>query len=367
VTLGLKDAGQTIVESDDESQKDLLLNDFWTIIDRIKRYPGVEYLSVSEASSPYSGSWMTRGFFIDSIKEYYQIKSVTPDFFNVYKIDIEKGRIFNWDSSDEVMISANDHNEFLKKEVLKLDTVNYGEQRDRDHKLMNVVGVTNRSKRSEFDSYGGIVYLPWKKNDRGIIGYISATEISIRLKPGTQKDFVENFTKNMQEQISVGPYFLTSVQSLETAREEYMLWTNISNNMKSIFSITAFILINIFLAIMGTFWFRIQARRSEIGLRIALGSTKINIKKILIGEASLLLFLSSIIGTIICINISATDVLGILGIPQAKRDESVINFSQYFIDYSFTFLFLAFIIVFAIWYPAQKAAKIPPAIALKDE
>lgn len=35
-----------------------------------------------------------------------------------------------------------------------------------------------------------------------------------------------------------------------------------------------FFLVNVFLAVIGTFWFHVSRRRSKLGLRMAMGSTR---------------------------------------------------------------------------------------------
>ena len=54
-------------------------------------------------------------------------------------------------------------------------------------------------------------------------------------------------------------------------REDYNR-TNV-NQMQTRFWMMGFLLVNILLGIVGTFWFRTQHRRGELGLRVAVGST----------------------------------------------------------------------------------------------
>lgn len=190
-------------------------------------------------------------------------------------------------------------------------------------------------------------------------------EMCIRIKPEADKNFIEQFKKDMTRQLEVEHYFLSSIIPLEKDREMYMDWKGYSNNFKSIYSVSAFLIINIFLGIIGTFWFRIQSRRNEIGLRIALGATRKNIKQIFISETLLLLFLASVIATIFCINISISDILKDIGVPVIDKDESSV-ISQ-LTNYIATFAFLAIITIIAVWYPAMKASKIQPAETLRAE
>ncbi len=193
------------------------------------------------------------------------------------------------------------------------------------------------------------------------------SQICVRVKAEADKNFIERFTKDMQNQIAVDPYFLSSVTSIDDIRKDYIKWTGYDSNFKSIFSISAFLLINIFLAVVGTFWFRTQTRRSEIGLRIALGSSRVNVQTIFIIETILLIFFASIIATIISVNVALADVLKDIGIPVVERGEDEIRLGQYLINYCITFFILVTISIIAVWYPSRKASNIQPAEALKDE
>ena len=54
---------------------------------------------------------------------------------------------------------------------------------------------------------------------------------------------------------------------------------------------------------MGTFWFRTRHRRSEIALRMAMGSSRSRIRSRLLGEGLLFLVLAAIPALIICGNL----------------------------------------------------------------
>lgn len=365
INISTKDEGKEILSADDEEAKKKMQEDIWTIYDRIKQYQAIEYVSYSNSAYPYSGSWSSTSVMQDSVKLNLQIKRITPEFFNVFKINIISGTPFTWENSitgRPVIISADKNDLFGKQNPEKVEFIN--RDKDNNENNDNVIGVANKSKRSEFEEYNAIGYYPMKKDDQNVARY---REICIRVKPEADKNFPEQFTKDMRNQLEVGHYYLSSVTPIDEDRENYMGWTGYSDNFKSIYSISAFLIINIFLGIVGTFWFRVQSRRSEIGLRIAMGSTKGGVKRIFISETFSLLFLASLVATIICVNISIGDILKDINLPVPDRGEEKVEIVQHFINYGITFVFLALIAFFAVWYPASRAAKIQPAEALKDE
>lgn len=361
INMGIKEEGHVLINNGTDAQKDSLVNIVWTIVDRIKKYPDIEYISLSSAAVPYSGSFMSNKASLDTMVDYIQFKSVSPDYFNVFKINLQQGQVENWNNTDNIVISGNKDNQFLKHDVKQIKSLVTG-----DNENKQVIGVAASSKRSEFDEHNPIVYTLLSTNDRETV-YFDGTEICVRVKAEVDKNFIERFTKDMQEQIAMDPYFLSSVTSISDLRKEFMKWNKYDNNFKSIFSISSFLFINIFLAVVGTFWFRIQTRRNEIGLRVAVGSTRMNIKALFILETLILLLLASLIATPICINIALADILRDIGVPSIDRGEEPIQISQYVINYLFTAFILITISISAVLYPSWRASRIQPAEALRDE
>lgn len=361
INMGIKEEGHVLINNGTDAQKDSLVNIVWTIVDRIKKYPDIEYISLSSAAVPYSGSFMSNKASLDTMVDYIQFKSVSPDYFNVFKINLQQGQVENWNNTDNIVISGNKDNQFLKHDAEQIKSLVTG-----DNENKQVIGVAASSKRSEFDEHNPIVYTLLSTNDRETV-YFDGIEICIRVKAEADKNFIERFTKDMQEQIAMDPYFLSSVTSISDLRKDFMKWNKYDNNFKSIFSISSFLFINIFLAVVGTFWFRIQTRRNEIGLRVAVGSTRMNIKALFILETLFLLLLASLIATPICINIALADILRDIGVPSIDRGEEPIQISQYVINYLFTALILITISISAVLYPSWRASRIQPAEALRDE
>lgn len=361
INMGIKEEGHVLINNGTDAQKDSLVNIVWTIVDRIKKYPDIEYISLSSAAVPYSGSFMSNKASLDTMVDYIQFKSVSPDYFNVFKINVQQGQVENWNNTDNIVISGNKDNQFLKHDTKQIKSLVTG-----DNENKQVIGVAASSKRSEFDEHNPIVYTLLSTNDRETV-YFDGIEICVRVKAEADKNFIERFTKDMQEQIAMDPYFLSSVTSISDLRKEFMKWNKYDNNFKSIFSISSFLFINIFLAVVGTFWFRIQTRRNEIGLRVAVGSTRMNIKALFILETLFLLLLASLIATPICINIALADILRDIGVPSIDRGEEPIQISQYVINYLFTAFILITISISAVLYPSWRASRIQPAEALRDE
>jgi putative ABC transport system permease protein len=150
-----------------------------------------------------------------------------------------------------------------------------------------------------------------------------------------------------------------------TERKELYDEDRAGNDLKSILSITAFLFINVFLGIIGTFRSRTEARKSEIGLRLALGSSRRKVQLQMLTETMILLFVAGIIGVYICVNLGQSDLLEAIGIPLADYEQAGFGSGHAVVNAVITFLFLALISGFAVWYPSRLASRTQPADTLR--
>jgi len=363
ISIGMKNEASGNEEQQDENESATKI-DVWTVFDRIKAYPGVESACISFASMPYSPSYSGTSIYYDSVSSSTRMKQITPEYFDVFKIDMLQGKMFTWDDIVEdkfVVISANRNDEFLNMPVGKVQSFYFGRIGDTPdpERQRTVMGVASKSKWSEYHDYEAVIYYPVKRDD----SKFGTGEICVRLKPEADHNFISRFTKDMSEQLEIGQYYLSSIESLQERRADFI--KDQEFEMNSMYSILTFVIINIFLAIIGTFWFRTRSRRNEVGIRMAHGASRASIKSIFIVETLLLLFIASIIGAIICINISMADILREMDLPVAERETTSVT--DHIINYALTFIILSVIAFIAVLYPAAKASGIQPAETLRAE
>ena len=339
-----------------------------TFEDRVLKYPGVESMSFSWAAVPYGLRNRKNQYYINgdtTVMHNVDVREVTPSFFDVFKVKVEHGRIFNPDDNDaqyQVMLSPDKKYRFGNKDashpVAEVKSLtSYSDRRPRE-----VVGITERQKNNFFDPHFNGVYFSYRHEQLDL----ARSQLAIRVSPEADKDFVARFRKDMKQQLQLGPYYLSSVTSLSKMRSIYERF-GYTDSINSMYAVTLFLMLNVFLCIIGTFWFRTQARRNEIGLRIALGSSKRKVRAMLYAEAFQLLLLASIPAAYICLNLGGTELISSLGIPTADRVRGDIGWEQDIINYVLTFAFLAVITALAIWYPARLSTNMSPAEALREE
>lgn len=129
--------------------------------------------------------------------------------------------------------------------------------------------------------------------------------------------------------------------------------------METQLCVLGFLLLNIFLGVIGTFWFRTQQRRKEIALRLAMGSPRRGIFSYLMYEGILLLTLAVIPATVIAFNIGYAELVDVGRMP--------FDTGRFLSALVVTWMLMALMIVAGIWYPAYGAMRVHPAKALHDE
>ena len=124
-------------------------------------------------------------------------------------------------------------------------------------------------------------------------------------------------------------------------------------------AVNVFLLVNVFLAVIGAFWFRVNRRRGELGLRMAVGSTRRDIRLLVSGEGLLILTITAIPALLVCLNLAHADFL--------NTEVMKVTFGRLLVDSLLTWGILAGIIMLATWYPSRKASRLEPVEALHYE
>lgn len=339
--------------------------DFLAIVERLKHHPDIEYVSVSQHSSPYNSSNSDASIRQDSTYLNQLRRYVTPDFFNVFQYQNIDG------SGSQTLADAFEANTIIVPSNLWEKRYPEGKNLLRQEfflgndstKTFRVAAVTQPVRYSDFSpAYGWAgTYVARYMSDwffSNLKGKnFTYYEICIRTRPGTSPEFAEELMKNAPRLYNVGNCYIQNIQSFDDIRYGFQL--DDVNALKKRAFIMLFLLVNIFLGIIGTFWYRTQQRRSELGLRIALGSSLPKLNRLLVGEGLLLLALAVIPALIICYNIGSANL------SDARQIQW--GMERFIPGVLITLLLMVLMIVVGIWYPARQAMRIKPAEALHEE
>lgn len=357
-----------------EDDMDALLE----IAERLRHRPGVEAVAISQNCIPYGDGSNGIEVFVDTVSVHIMRRLAQSDYLRLFRIQgvavqDADGRTVRTTSSDSLaavlkpgtMILS--RNAVAKYESLGMPdaTALLGRQLplwnpDSDNRL-RVTGIAEPTRWNHFetaDQWGG----PFIATDfpREVMMEFENTaylQLSLRVSPEADHGFMDALMADADRLYRVGNTYLLDIQPFSQLR--YVNELENVNEVKTQLCILGFLLLNIFLGVIGTFWFRTQHRRKEVALRMAMGSTRRGIFVRLIAEGLLLLTLAAVPAAIIAMNIGVAELVDVTQLP--------FDASRFFLALVLSWLLMAMMIVVGVWYPARRAMKIQPAEALHDE
>lgn len=338
------------------------------LTERLRHRPGVEAVALSQNCFPYNDGSNGLSVGMDTVSLNTHLLWVEPDFFRVFRYGAGDEETLSQMAAairdDRMVVSSN-----LFEDYPGLGLADAAALQGRDLKLLNFgsdvyrkVGAVGTPVRwshfytsSEWGGSYGALYLNLDRlKGYGNVRYIT---LSLRVTPEEDHDFAERLMDDADRLYQIGNIYLLDITSLDTFRE--ICEREDMNEAKTQLCVLGFLLMNIFLGVIGTFWFRTQQRRREVALRMAMGSSRQGVFLRLMSEGILLLTLAAVPAVIIAFNTGVAELVDVGKIPFGG-----VRFGA---AVAMTWLLMAAMIVAGIWYPARGAMKVQPAEALHDE
>ena len=199
------------------------------------------------------------------------------------------------------------------------------------------------------DSYTFLYKLDW---------YDTGLELCVRVRENKDHDFIQRLKTDSEKQFRIGNIFISEIRSFKDIRRNFQqTW---SNDLRNYVMGMGFLLLNIFLGLLGTFWFRTQQRRSEIALHKVHGASDMSIFTRLISEGLLLLLLVTPVALLIDYNLASMEL-------NSWRNGTTLEWERLLLCAAISFLLIGLMIAIGIGIPARRAMKVQPAEALHDE
>lgn len=348
------------------------------ILQLIRNYSGVEALGISfyENSYPGSGGYNGTSYInpADSAKEVSgQFILIDPqtDFFKVFRYSTDQGKTpvsvqdFDWTIPQGGVIGKRAAETLFSGEPAIGRELGNGYNKD---KRAHILGVVDDVKRFDYLRPQNTFYFA----ERLHAGNLSSAIISIRVNSSiSNRIFQEKFIAEMTGPLQTGNFYLNEVTSYSTIEANIETRFGLSNEIRIRTYLMVFFLLSIILCVTGTFWYRINVRREEIGLRKALGSTRTGIRNILILEGVYLLAIVLIPAMLIEYQFVHAGLIETMGSGRNSSDYHSLlpdkTLLRFLITNGITFLIMGTVTVLAIWLPATKAAKLEAVDALRDE
>ena len=368
--------------ADDDAEADM--KNLLAIVDRLRHRPGVEHVAVSQNSIPYNDG--SNGFTlgVDSTRVTVMQRWVQPDFFPLFRlqglaVQTADGRTVRTTSPDSLAAAMHrrDNHVILSRNFVsstQTPSLNYADALPllgKDYPYggpegtyyYHVAGICQPMRWSHFsttEQWGGpLAAIELRDADVFNLGNPLYVQVSLRLRPeaDTGVRFVDELMDDADRLYSLGNVFLLDVQPF-AALQETMEMDDV-NEARTQLCVIGFLLMNIFLGVIGTFWFRTQHRRSEIALRMSFGCTRRGICRRLLTEGLLLLTLAAVPAVVIAFNIGLAELVDV--------KQMSFGGGRFVTAVLVSWLLMAAMIALGIWYPARRAMRIQPAEALHDE
>lgn len=345
------------------------MDDFFTIIDRLEKDSRVEtvgYTSGNHFHYMYFNRFAT--FHGKGLKRYGYVRDVDPSYFRVFKVKTADGQ--SWEKLEKtlenngIVVTSSVAKAYYGSPVEgRGKDIWITNQGDADSIVYHIGEVCEPQRYQEFSSYDYAYYRNLGGRDElkkyGIEILSGNINLFVRMKPSVDKpELMQQFRKDMEQQLRLGNIYLSDVTPMSYYREEVL--RSALDNIRLYVVGVCFLLFNVLLGVVGTFWFRARQRIPEIGLRMAVGASTSVIFIQLIGEGLMLLAVVTLPALLIYANLAQLDVLTATSMDLSMVDRLVYSFLM-------AFLTLAMMIVAGIVFPAKQAARLNPTEALKDE
>lgn len=335
-----------------------------TLISRIEMHPDIEYLSLSYHALPYSVGGVWSSLQMDSIlSSNLRHRVVSTAYFDVFRIRTADNKPMHFESEGprQVVLTKDlaEHFYGSAQQAIGKEVQSYRGQTYED--AYQIIGVSTLYKRKEFNPYEKSFFEILTKphlNEWLQVNPVTRINICVRVRPGSAKHFEENFIMDMGEQLRVNNLYVSSVISSQKLYDE-VVGKQIQVELLPMIYVTIFVLITVFLGIFGTFWLRTRQRRTEIGIRMAMGANKQVIKATMILEGICLMVIAILPALLTYLNLLGMEVLDVWRLP--------VSISRVLIVFCSALLLTSLIIVSGTLWPAGRAASIQPVDALRDE
>lgn len=336
------------------------LTDNWKeLVERVRRCPGVESVGLTSYTAfPYTGSTNGRSYFGDTTRTTALRGQLTPDVIRVLHITSPSPEVdlVKETSTGQTcfLVSPQAMEQLYDKNTVRC-RIYTKDERDKAYPGILCSYLTNEYADNNDNR---ALWEIWSEGRMIEKNANKDLTMLIRVHPDADHDFRETFLSTMRAQLTAGNLSIVNLTRMEDYRTYTLNLSSINLMYGAGYFLAAFFFICAFLGIIGTFWFRTESRTSEIGLRMALGATRRQVRWQMIGEGLMLLGIVWLPAVIVSYVLRTA----------VWDNETLLSDTVLFITLTaVTTVLLMLLIVAGIWIPARQASRINPVDALHYE
>lgn len=311
----------------------------------LRSFAKIEEVTYSGPNFPYSNSSMSTGLSqgnrsISHVNSYH----VGNDYQQVWELKLLSGRWF----LPEDAVGKNERiviNQTLKEEIFgKQNAINQLIGNHDNQQKMRVIGVVADIKADgDFWPAGKAMFT---QLDTGRLKHNST--ILVKVREGADATFESELYKFLASTLKS----TVEIQHLDEMRDSKNEVTIVP--MIIFIIIATFLIINVALGLFGVLWYNINRRKSEIGLRRAIGASGSSVSYQLVAEALILATMALAVGCFFAIQFPLLHIFDV-------------SASVYLIAMLLAVAFIYLLVFICSLYPGKQASSIHPAIALHEE
>lgn len=350
---------------------------------RIRQHPAVESAATWVGTDTYSDRKMYQVYIVDSAHVAgSNIRYVSPEYFEVMRIPVDFGEgrdILSGKGDDETASSLPFASARWSPALRPIpavltrmlaDTLFSEAPQSATGRAFSdyyapdlhyrVAGICPSQKSDDYARYENYILTPMPQWFYTYYSLGYPPNISIRIRPEADTPgFARRFLDEMSPQLKLDPVYLFDVSSYADQKRRVDAESGNTSFIRSVRLVVAFFAFNVFIGLLGTFWFRTRHRRKEIALRMAFGSSRAVVRWQLMAEGLLLLTLAAVPALVVCTLLMCTDA--------TVTDQADASWMRFGMVAALVWLLMAAVVMLGIGYPARQAMKVRPAEALHDE
>jgi putative ABC transport system permease protein len=277
---------------------------------------------------------------------------VTPNYLKTMQIPMVKGRDFTLQDTKISQRVAIVSEAFVNRYWPRQEALGKQVNSDLTNEWFTVVGVARDTKVNNLNEKPTpFLYLPQYQIYQATIPSTSTTIIIARVA-GDPLNFAKT-VENTAHELNAG-MVLFGVTSLETSEQFASFGQRVAGTFVGAFGLLALVLAAV--GIYGVTAYTTRQRTHEIGIRMALGASKQDILRLVIGHGLRLTLLG--VGLGLAVSFGVTRFLGSMLLGVTSTDA---------LTFSSVAILLCAVALFACFIPARRAMRVDPMVALRYE
>ena len=320
------------------------------IVEAVRNIPGVQNAAAT-TNTPLSGSTWSHGIQIDSKQESSRFTYASPSYFATMGIPLQTGRNFTDADTNRAPLVLIVNQSFVRRffgnasplgqAIHVLPEPQYPER------IVHIVGTVPDSKYNDLRidaepiAYVPIAQLPVTAEGPGMA-------IMVASKGAVPANAIQHVVKAKYPAANF--HFVDFQQNIR----DKLVGDRVMAMLSGFFGLIAALLVAV--GLYGVLSFFVTQRRSEIGIRIALGAGQGQIIGLILRDTAAMLLVGVSFGTVLALLGGRTASTMLFGLK--PYDVATLGFA---------FVLVAAVSLLASWLPARKASRLDPVAALRSE